>query len=120
MMRGVVQRALRAGWVSGLCLLAAGHAWAQGAWRSDKPTELIVTTSPGGSNDLVTRLMQKILQDAKLLATPSVVVNRPGGNQTLAVAYLNQHPGDGHYLLMGNSSSTSRRSTTRTAPCSLR
>jgi putative tricarboxylic transport membrane protein len=61
-----------------------------------------VTTSPGGSNDLVTRLMQRILQERKLLATPTVVVNRPGGNQTLAVAYLNQHPGDAHYLLMGN------------------
>ena len=102
MMRGSGRRSLTAGWVSALCLLAAGQAWAQGAWRPDKPTELIVTTSPGGSNDLVTRLMQKVLQDGKLLATPSVVVNRPGGNQTLGVAYLNQHPGDPHYLLMGN------------------
>jgi putative tricarboxylic transport membrane protein len=87
---------------SALALLAAGQAWGQAVWRPDKPTELIVTTSPGGSNDLVTRLMQKILQDGKLLATPTVVLNRPGGNQTVAVAYLNQHPGDAHYLLMGN------------------
>ena len=91
-----------ANWSSVLLLLAAVDVWGQAAWRPDKPTELIVTTSPGGSNDLVTRLMQKILQDGKLLATPTVVVNRPGGNQTLAVAYLNQHPGDAHYLLMGN------------------
>lgn len=91
--------------VGGICvsfLFSAAQAWGQAAWRPDKATELIVTTSPGGSNDLVTRLMQKVLQDAKLLATHAVVVNRPGGNQTLAVAYLNQHPGDAHYLLMGN------------------
>jgi len=31
-----------------------------------------------------------------------VVVNKPGGNQTLAVAYLNQHANDAHYLLLAN------------------
>ena len=83
-------------------LASAGEAIAQGAWRPDKATEIIVTTSPGGSNDQVARVMQKILQDGKLLPTPAVVVNKPGGNQTLAVTYLNQHPGDPHFLLMGN------------------
>lgn len=91
-----------AGWLGGLILLAAAQAWGQAAWRPDKAAELIVTTAPGGSNDQVARLMQRILQDGKLLATPALVINRPGGNQTLALAYLNQHAGDAHYLLMGN------------------
>jgi len=30
------------------------------------------------------------------------VVNKTGGNQTLARVYLNQHPGDGHYLELSN------------------
>jgi putative tricarboxylic transport membrane protein len=89
-------------WLGGLVLLATVQAWGQAPWRPDKAAEIVVTTSPGGSNDQVARVMQRILQDGKLLATPISVINRPGGNQTLAVAYLNQHPGDAHYLLMGN------------------
>jgi len=88
--------------IGGLVLLVAGQARSQGAWRPDKPTELIVTTSPGGSNDLVARLMEHVMRERKLLPAPAIVQNKPGGNQTLAVSYLNQHPGDGHYLLMGN------------------
>lgn len=88
--------------IGGLAMLAAAQAWGQAPWRPDKATELIITTAPGGSNDLVARLMQRVLQDGKVLATPVVVVNKPGGNQTLALAYLNQHPADAHYLLMGN------------------
>ena len=94
------------GMVRGVLFLAAlgavAEASAQGAWRPEKATEIIVTTSPGGSNDQVARVMQRILQDGKFLPTPSVVVNKPGGNQTLGVTYLNQHPADAHYLLMGN------------------
>jgi putative tricarboxylic transport membrane protein len=85
-----------------LALMAGGAAHAQQAWRPDKATEIIVTTSPGGSNDFVARLVQQVLQDGKLLPTPVVVLNKPGGNQTLAVSYLNQHSGDAHYMLMGN------------------
>ena len=47
--------------VRGICafvLFSAVQAWGQGAWRPDKTTEIIVTTSPGGSNDLVARLME--------------------------------------------------------------
>jgi putative tricarboxylic transport membrane protein len=85
-----------------LGLLAATQAWAQSAWRAEKATEFVISTAIGGSNDQVARLMQRILQDQKILANPTVIINKPGGNQTLAVAYLNQHPGDSHFLLMGN------------------
>lgn len=89
-------------WIAALAAQIATEAWSQPAWRPDKAVEVITSSAAGGSNDQVARLMQRILQDGKLLSTPVVVVNRPGGNQTLAVAYLNQHPGDAQYLLMGN------------------
>lgn len=91
-----------AGLFIALALGVAEEAHSQAAWRPDKVTEIIVTTAPGGSNDQVARLMQRILQEGKLLTTPVLVANRPGGNQTVALAYLNQRPGDAHYLLMGN------------------
>jgi putative tricarboxylic transport membrane protein len=73
-------------------------ASAQPAWRPDKTVEIIVPTGASGINDANARLMQKAFQELKLLPTPSIVNNKPGGNQSLAIVYLNQHPNDPHYL----------------------
>jgi len=78
---------------------AADAAHAQGGWRPEKTVELIVPTAAGGINDQITRLMQKVLQEEKLLTVPAVIMNKPGGNQSLAVVYLNQKAPDPHYLL---------------------
>jgi putative tricarboxylic transport membrane protein len=88
-------------WIVALCLLSQ-TATGQPAWRPEKPVEIVITTAPGGSNDQVARIIQKIWQDEKAVTSPVLIVNKPGGNQTLAMVYLNQHPGDGHYLLMAN------------------
>lgn len=81
---------------------ASGPGSAQTAWRPDRPVEIITSSAAGGSNDQVARVMQRIIQDDKLLPVPVVVMNKPGGNQTVAVAYLNQFAGNGHYTLLGN------------------
>lgn len=85
-----------------IALQAGVAAHAQSTWRPEKAVELIVTTAPGGANDQVARLMQKIVQDAKLVPAPLVVVNKAGGNQTIAMAYLAQYAADPHYLLLAN------------------
>lgn len=82
-----------------IAALAAAPAWSQSAWRPEKAVEIIVPTAAAGINDQMARLMQKILQEQKLAPVPVVVMNKAGGNQTLAVVYLNQHPLDPHYLL---------------------
>ena len=83
--------------------LLTGGSQAQPAnWRPEKAVELIASSAPGGSNDRTARAIQKILQDEKLVPVPISVANKPGGNQTLARAYLNQHPGDPHYFDIGN------------------
>jgi putative tricarboxylic transport membrane protein len=84
-----------------IALSFVASAWGQ-AWRPDKTVEFIVPTGAGGNNDKLTRLAQVILQERKLLPSPAVVLNRPGGNQTLAVIYTLQHPGDAHYVLFLN------------------
>jgi len=78
-------------------------AWAQSGWKPEKQVEIILPTAPGGGNDAVARLMAKMLQDQKLVTTPVLVMNKPGGNQSVSVAYLSQHPGDPHYLLQATS-----------------
>jgi putative tricarboxylic transport membrane protein len=77
---------------------AGSAALAQSAWRPDRPVEVIVPTGAGGINDQNARLIQKTLTEQKLVATPALVMNKPGGNQNLAVVYLTQHA-DPHYLL---------------------
>jgi len=78
---------------------AVDAARAQGGWRPEKAVEIIVPTAPGGINDQITRLMQKVLQEEKLLTVPVVIMNKAGGNQSLAVVYLTQKAPDPHYLL---------------------
>jgi len=82
-----------------LCVLTVfvSPAVAQG-WKPDKPIEIAVPTTPGGSADLTARLIQKILQDSGLVKVPVTVVNKPGGGGAMSLVYLNQHAGDGHFL----------------------
>lgn len=80
-----------------LLALACASTAAQG-WRPEKPVEIVVPTTPGGSVDLTARLLQKILQDTGLVKVPVTVVNKPGGGGAVSLAYLNQHAGDGHFI----------------------
>ena len=40
------------------------------AWKPEKAVEVVVSSAPGGSNDRVARIIQKIVQEQKLVATP--------------------------------------------------
>src|SRR4030095_2500752 len=86
-----------------LVFVVAAPAWGQPAWRPEKQVEIILPTAPGGGNDTVARLMQKMLQDQKLVQRPILVANKAGGNQTVSVAYHAQHRADPHYLLFATS-----------------
>src|SRR5688572_2493045 len=86
------------------CLLAMPcAAFAQTAWKPDRPVELIVGAAPAGANDRIARGIQRMLQEFKL-ANPVQVVNKPGGGQSVAFSYLNTHPGSNYYLGLASSS----------------
>src|SRR5688572_2004583 len=72
------------------------------SWRPDNPVEIIAASGPGGNAVKLARTVQRILQDEKLVTTQINVVNKTGGNQTIARVYLSQHPGGGHYLELSN------------------
>jgi putative tricarboxylic transport membrane protein len=82
-------------------LLASQPVLAQ-VWKPQKNVELITGASVGGGNDRLARAIQKIWQEKKLVETSSVVVNKPGGGNAVSWVYLNQHPGDGHFLALAN------------------
>lgn len=78
---------------------AAVHGYAATpAWKLEKRVEFIVASSAGSGPDRTARIIQKLLQDGGLVATPVNVLNKPGGGGNLAYTYLNQFAGDGHYM----------------------
>jgi putative tricarboxylic transport membrane protein len=73
-------------------------------WKPDQHVEIIVATSAGSSSDAMARLLERLLREEKLLAAPAVVVNKPGGGGTIALNYLNQHAGNGSYVMVSSPS----------------
>ena len=66
--------------------------------QKGKPITIIVPNAPGGTNDITARLMAPIME--KELATPVLVVNKPGaGTQTGITEGALARP-DGHTLTM--------------------
>lgn len=81
--------------------IATYSAWAAAAapaWKPEKAVEFIVPGGAGGGQDRTARIIQKLMQDSGMVATPVSVVNKPGGGGNLAYTYLNQFAGDGHYM----------------------
>ena len=76
---------------------AANGAYAQG-WKPERNVELILPASPGGSNDIAGRTIQKVWTDLNLLPVSSSVVNRSGGEHNVAYTYVAQRAGDAHTL----------------------
>ena len=83
-----------------LLIAAAECAQAQPAWKPDRPVEIIIGTAPGGPQDHMGRMLQKVLQDNRWFDVPLTAVNKPGGGGAVGLAYLNQHAGDGRYLMI--------------------
>jgi putative tricarboxylic transport membrane protein len=80
-------------------LAGAGGSHAQ-PWKPTRSVEIIVGSGPGGGADITGRLMQKQFQEKLLTDVATSVVNKTGGGSTLSFIYLNQHPGDAHYLAL--------------------
>ncbi|MGZ9064232.1 MAG: Bug family tripartite tricarboxylate transporter substrate binding protein [Burkholderiales bacterium] len=90
--RSVVSFAL----LSGVAVLA-GHTSAQG-WKPERNVELTIPATPGGSNDIAGRLVQKLWTDLKLLPVSSSITNRGGGEHVVAYTYVSQRTGDPHSI----------------------
>lgn len=88
-----------AGLLAALMLPAAVSA--QSGWQPDRVVEIVVGTGAGSGPDRMARSIQEILQKKKLIPVATSVMNRTGGGGAIGWAYLNTHPGDGHFIMIG-------------------
>lgn len=86
-------------WLIAVALAAEVHSQPAG-WKPEKNVEIVVGTSPGGGQDRSARFVHKLIQDKQLVEVATAVVNKPGSGSALGYAYLNTHPGDGHYVML--------------------
>jgi tripartite-type tricarboxylate transporter receptor subunit TctC len=90
--RRIALRAVAAGVAS--VALPALAAW------PDKPIKIVVTFPPGGSSDILARIMSDHL--GKKLGQSVVVDNRPGAGGTIGGALVAQAPADGYTFMLSN------------------
>lgn len=62
-----------------------------------KPIRLVVPFTPGGSNDLVGRVLSQKMHEA--WGQPVIIDNRPGGGSTIGIDLVVRAAPDGHTLL---------------------
>src|SRR5712672_3006255 len=95
--RSVGSRVRALGALAMLCALAAGDARA--AWP-DRSISIIVIFAPGGSNDLLGRLIAAEL--APVLGQSVVVENRPGANGNIGLSAGARAAPDGYTLIVAS------------------
>jgi len=78
---------------------AAPAAWAQAAWPS-KPVRIVVSFPPGGTSDIVARLIGQHLTDK--FGQQFLVDNRPGAGGTVAAELVKKEAPDGYTLILAN------------------
>jgi tripartite-type tricarboxylate transporter receptor subunit TctC len=96
--RGLLRIAGAAGLAAGL----SSHARAQDAWPT-RPITYVVPFTPGGSTDVIGRLISQKLAEA--LGQPVVVDNKPGAAGAVGASYVAKAKPDG-YTLFGGTIST--------------
>jgi tripartite-type tricarboxylate transporter receptor subunit TctC len=76
-------------------------AWAQNAWPA-RPVTLLVPFAPGGSNDVVARLLVPQLEAR--FGQPFIVDNRPGGGGSVGMGMVARARPDGLTFLVSSAS----------------
>jgi putative tricarboxylic transport membrane protein len=98
---------LRVSVLIGISVLWGTAAGAAETWKPEKAVEIVAPSGPGGTTDRTARVVARILVQHKLVDVPLNVVNKAGGSGTIGLNYINQHPGDPHYIIIATTGSIS-------------
>ncbi|KGD86777.1 ABC transporter substrate-binding protein [Achromobacter sp. RTa] len=86
------------GGAAALCLAPWVPAWGQSPDWPTRPVRIIVPYPPGGSSDIIARLLAPRLSEA--LKQTVVVENKPGANGNLGAGLVVQSAQEGHTVLL--------------------
>ncbi len=81
-------------------LAAPGLVRAQAAAWPTKPVRIVVTFPPGGTSDIVARLLGQYMSEK--IGQQVIIDNRPGAGGTLGADIVKKEAPDGHTLLLSN------------------
>ncbi len=96
------RQALSLGVLAAPAVLPAG-ALAQ-AWRPSRPIRLVVPFAPGGSNDIVSRLIAE--PASQTLGQPIVIESRAGAGSVIGSEHVARAAPDGYTLLINSAHAT--------------
>lgn len=101
---------------AGACAAASllGSAWAQAPDWPNKALRIVVPFPPGGTTDMVTRLVGNEL--GKRLGQPIIVDNKPGAGTVIGVDHVAKQAADGYTLVCVANSFTANASLLRKLP----
>ena len=98
---------------AGALAVLPGINWAQGNWPT-KPVRIVVPFTPGGTTDMVARLIGSEL--SKQLGQSVIVENKPGAGTVIGVDYVAKQPADGYTLVCVANSFTANKTLVKNLP----
>jgi tripartite-type tricarboxylate transporter receptor subunit TctC len=90
--------------LAGLSAPALVQAQGTSGWRPSRPVRLIVPAAPGGSNDILARIIAE--PAGQILGQPVMIENRAGAGSVIGTEAAARAPADGHTVLMNSSLAT--------------
>ena len=67
-----------------LSLLATANGTSAQSWKPNRNVELVAASAAGGGSDNLARLVQKIIQEQKIIDVPLTVMNKPASGGVVA------------------------------------
>lgn len=91
-----------------------GLAQGGAVWPGAKPIRIVVPFTPGGTTDMVARLVGSEL--GKQLGQSVIVENKPGAGTTIGVDYVAKQPADGYTFVCVANSFTANKTLVKNLP----
>jgi tripartite-type tricarboxylate transporter receptor subunit TctC len=91
------------GLLAAAALSATNSGFAQAERFPVKPIQVVVTSTPGSTSEVLTRFLGT--EASKALGQPIVVIAKPSETSTIGTEFVRRSPADGYTLLLGGNTS---------------